>query len=284
MWGFVASRLRAEAPWRGSQRASSSRTALTKGAASPGPGRGLCTRRTPPIGRYVPMINKLIAWRGIATRYDKTSGSCLACLRPPWIRPKRPGQIFGPSVKKLERCHVVDTGGVTAFPVNPQVRLLAIDRLCARSVGHGETGREMTVKPKTAGQTAFAAGSKIATHSTCEVMENTCQTAVGEKYQVRRYFLSSGPAVRIVERQTSVTSEESRPARRVSRVGSPCTRHDRRKSLRAQVIFDLAAHKRGASRKIRDAIRQRAPHLAGMASATTNMRRDLSFALGPVDA
>ncbi|MEV7861536.1 hypothetical protein AB0O86_22585 [Streptomyces hirsutus] len=66
------------------------------------------------------MINKLIAWRGIATRYDKTSGSCLACLHPPWIRPEKTGPDLRTerqsSVKKLERCHVVDTGGVIALP------------------------------------------------------------------------------------------------------------------------------------------------------------------------
>jgi len=103
-----------------------------------------------------------------------------------------------------------------------------------------KTGRAPSSTPeepdKTAGQSPFCAGSRIATHSTCDVIGNMPHEARPGEKQVRGCFSPGGLSA--PERQTSVTNRE-RPTRSTGFQGRPGdgTRW-RRASARAQITAD----------------------------------------------
>lgn len=76
-----------------------------------------------------------------------------------------------------------------------------------RSVAGTRTRRTREVNYETAGQAPFLTGSKIATHSTCDVIGKGSTWTGHEKAQVRGSLSARCPAYGNSERQTSVTPD-----------------------------------------------------------------------------
>lgn len=90
---------------------------------------------------------------------------------------------------------------------DPQVRPVEAGGLPVRPVPRAKTGRTSHLVRETAGQAPFSAGSRIATHSACEVIEKMSQGARRQKPQAETCFSAQWPTCRGPERQMSVTVE-----------------------------------------------------------------------------
>jgi hypothetical protein len=121
-----------------------------------------CSRcsRTPVRTPYPVPMGAVHTASAEEVREDEASASCV-------IRASR--------ISERDPEDVADTG---ASLMNAQVRELLRDAPSARTAARRETGRATTTRRKTAGQAPFATGSKIATHSTCDVIGNMPQCDV----------------------------------------------------------------------------------------------------------
>lgn len=90
-------------------------------------------------------------------------------------------------------------------PMNAQVSQPARIDPSARPAAWRETGRATHLDHKTAGQAPLSVGSRIATHSTCEVIEKMSAWTQVRKQQVRGALGSRMRAAGRPERQMSVT-------------------------------------------------------------------------------